>query len=140
MITEDYVSFEIAKLLKEKGFDWSCEHKFVDPEDTVHENAFPLFTNCVDKDGFPDTGKNSEFEGYRYSAPTLQMTMKWLREVHKLEISLNHDAIQENHNWWYEIEKYTKGCISILHESGSDYSTYENACEAAIKYCLENLI
>ena len=22
MITEDYVSFEVAKLLKEKGFDW----------------------------------------------------------------------------------------------------------------------
>jgi len=24
MITEDYVSFEVSKLLKEKGFGWEC--------------------------------------------------------------------------------------------------------------------
>ena len=53
---------------------------------------------------------------------------------------LEHDAIQENNNWWYQVGKYTKGCISILHESNSDYSSYEEACEAAIKYYLENLI
>ena len=30
MITEDYVSFEIAKLLKEKGFDELCYQKYDD--------------------------------------------------------------------------------------------------------------
>ena len=31
MIKEDYVSFETAKLLKEKGFDWTTEHKIWPP-------------------------------------------------------------------------------------------------------------
>lgn len=32
MITEDYVSFEIAKLLKEKGFDEECQQYYGDYE------------------------------------------------------------------------------------------------------------
>ena len=30
MITEDYCSFEVAKLLKEKGFDETCYQKYDD--------------------------------------------------------------------------------------------------------------
>ena len=30
MITEDYVSFETAKLLKENGFDSECDYLYVD--------------------------------------------------------------------------------------------------------------
>ena len=135
MITEDYVSFETAKLLKEKGFNEPCRGNyywgFDDKDNSIVE--FGEWTAQAYNNDFED-------EMFICSAPTLQMAMKWLREVHKLEIFLNLDVIQENHNWWYKIGKYTKGYISILHESGSDYSTYENACEAAIKYCLENLI
>ena len=29
MIKESYVSFEIAKLLKEKGFDEHCSHAYI---------------------------------------------------------------------------------------------------------------
>ena len=123
MITEDYVSFETAKLLKEKGFDEITEQSYT--LSTGYGAKIPC-CNSVDTD--------------RVSRITLQMAMKWLREVHHLEIYLEHDAIQENNNWWYGIGKYTKGCISIQYESGSDYATYEQACEAAIKYCLEHLL
>ena len=127
MITEDYVSFETAKLLKEKGFDDKCR---------------ALYTFWFDKVEGPkeDRAENWNVEPKYFSAPTLQMAMKWLREIHHLEIYLEHDAIRENNNWWYGIGKYTKGCISIQHESESDYATYELASESAIKYCLENLI
>jgi len=141
MITEDYVSFEVAKLLKEKGFDEKCQcsyrkklvnNKIVDEEE-LFISANLMLTN-------------SELENKPYghivycSTPTLQMAMKWLRNTFYLEIYPFHDAIQESNDWWYRIEYHSKGCSLIKDESDAIYKTYEQACEAAIKYCLENLI
>ena len=128
MITEDYVSFEVAKLLKEKGFDENTNCQY--PVNGIHSGEVGEY-NITDRSRNP--------ENY-IPAPTLQMAMKWLRKVHHLEIYLEHDAIQEDNNWWYQIGKFTKGCISILYESDTIYPSYEEACDAAIKYCLENLI
>ena len=130
MITEDYVSFETAKLLKEKGFDENTPVNYFVGDDKPR--------GCVV--GEMIYHKRLEEDTHLIACPTLQMAMKWLRELLHLEIYLEHDTIQENNNWWYQIGKYTKGFINIEHESSSDYATYEEACEAAIKYCLENLI
>lgn len=116
IISEDYVSFEIVKLLKEKGFDWNCESKKFYPEPYYDQES---------PDGV-------------YS-PTLQMAMKWLREVFDLIIyvrlvndgDLCHDA------WGFSIyNKFTNESI----KGSRLWFKYETACEAAIKYCLENLI
>lgn len=127
MVTEDYVSFDTAKLLKEKGF-----------------NDVPVYTYYLSYGGFymspmAVTNKKLYTQGH-IAAPTLQMAMKWLREVHNLEIYPYHDMFQENNKWWYGIEKFTKGCSNCQYEEEPIYSTYEEACEAAVKYCLENLI
>lgn len=120
-ITEDYVSFKTAKLLKEKGFD---EYTF---SDYSEEGVI----------GFNEV-ETRIAKGYQ--RPTLQMAMKWLRNTFHLEIYPFHDAIQENNDWWYRIELHSKGCSLTEYESDVIYKTYEEACEAAIKYCLENLI
>ena len=75
MIQEAYVSFEIAKHLKEKGFDWECIGYYVDDE-----------PNDVKYSLLGET--NSTWESRCCSAPTLQMAMKWLREVYKLHITV----------------------------------------------------
>lgn len=90
-ITEDFVSFEIAKLLKEKGFNEPCRSVY-------EEKILRVNTMC---DYF-----NSELSSY-VCAPTHQMAMKWLREVHKIDIdilsrlSLNAD---DNHCYSYVIK------------------------------------
>ena len=136
MITEDYVSFETAKLLKEKGFDWECNFEYAVP---VVEQGYVLQM-------FFKPIKNSELIDGAYTAPTLQMAMKWLREVHKLYVEVvpnpfnfEHQDIQDG--WGCEVTH-----LSDLSYDGDyeffqkKYSTYEEACEAAIKYCLESLI
>lgn len=116
MIIEDYVSFEIAKLLKKKGFDEPC-------------------------------GKAYNYErhlcnGFTYGpyAPTLQKAMKWLREVHKLCIIITPQVTDDDGDggclWKWTIE-YLLVTQSFSLEL---FASYEEACEAAIKYCLENLI
>lgn len=62
MITEDYVSFETAKLLKEKGFD-ECTLLSYDKNGNNKDALRPFL----------------ESEG-DVRRPTLQMAMKWLRE------------------------------------------------------------
>ena len=70
------------------------------------------------------------------------MACKWLREEHNLFI---FPFPQMNTNkFWTEIYQLSDNqewenlyCESI---DLQDYSTYEEAVEAALKYCLENLI
>lgn len=125
MITEDYVSYETAKLLKEKGFNEHC-HTWQRENENINYCDIPLDYSDM-------------FEEHNeYLVPTYQMAMKWLREVHSLEIYPYHDFTEDNDSWWFEIIRFNSSYAE--HESDSIYHTYEEACEDAIKYCLENLI
>lgn len=63
MTQEDYCSFEIAELLKEKGFNWDCITYYVDSESNDVKYSM-LFEN------------NTTWEERCCSAPTHQMAMK----------------------------------------------------------------
>jgi len=124
MIKEDYVSFEVAKLLKEKGFPQSTFRCHYIIDGNSHYKSFE--NRC----GFGDND---------IIAPTLVMAMKWLREVHKLYIEITPSSktnkfIVDS----YRIDIVTKRFDTLYVSSG--YDIYEDACEAAIKYCLDNII
>ncbi len=125
MITEDYVSFEIAKLLKEKGFDENCAV------------LYHLRTGEISQQGVGYVFNNSQWENF-ITAPTLQMAMKWLREVHKLYCDIkigDGDFVIDI----ISLKDSEFGC-EVAEPESCVYPTYEEACESAIKYCLENLI
>ena len=125
MITEDYVSFEIAKLLKEKGFG----REILDDGTYAEKcsNSYDIYTGNF----LPHCAKH----GGQVNAPTLQMAMKWLREVHHLVIDIKYQVICPTFKWRiYQVDEKRK------HTDFAHYQTYEEACEAAIKYCLESLI
>lgn len=125
MIQEDYVSSETAKLLKEKGFDENCAA------------LYDLRTGEISQQGVGYVFNNSQWENF-ITAPTLQMAMKWLREEHSIAINIGWgEVFEDKYRWWCIILNCKNG--DILRES-EYYKTYEEACEAAIKYCLENLI
>ena len=147
MITEDYVSFETAKLLKEKGFKMWCYksygtavyHKGVpisfDEECDLKDEGLEDEIEYVEGGCLYDFGCDNRKEDAKvYAAPTLQMAMKWLREKHNIAIETEWE-----HLWYAYIKPMTSK------PSEEDYcqcksSKYEEACEDAIKYCLENLI
>ena len=127
MVTEDYVSFETAKLLKEKGFDELCSCFY-------HINGFKTDAGLY-------SNRNSQFDfRNKIACPTLQMAMKWLREVHKLCISITPQVTDDDGDggclWQFAITSHLEP-LSISLEL---YEQYEEAYEMAIKYCLENLI
>lgn len=145
MIKEDFVSFETAKLLKEKGFREWCSDCY--GTDVRYNGVSITFDEELD---LKDEGRGDEIEYIEggtlynfscnnsdediYAAPTLYVVMKWLREVHNIAIETEWEHL------WYA---YVKPMTS--EPSEQDYyqcesSKYEEVCEAAIKYCLENLI
>ena len=125
MITEDYVSFETAKLLKEKGFDEGCRAHYGSAGSFSYEKYEVEASGCEIHNAI--------------LAPTLQMAMKWLRKVHKLYINIwadPKDVENNDFNIIFRAQVYNGPSNYGTYE----FSTYEQACEAAIKYCLENLI
>lgn len=132
-ITEDYVSFEIAKLLKEKGFDeYVMRWYIIEDSGVIAEVASHSYS----------LSKNSSFKNGEIGNPTLQMAMKWLREKHNLSVEVCRTAC----GYVGCIVSIPSGTdIEFLEETGDDlssgqYTKWEYACEAAIKYCLEQLI
>ena len=132
MITDDYVSFETAKLLKEKGFDGECDYLYADGK-LIRATAFACDWNKGE----------TLFADYENecSAPTLQMAMKWLRKNHNVHCDIGCDDC----DWFWNIIGVDKNVPAedrplFIKDGLAGYKSYEKACEAAIKYCLENLI
>ena len=128
MITEDYVSFKTAKLLKEKGFDENC--------DALYDSRNGEF--CEKQTGY--VFNNSQWENF-ITAPTLQMAMKWLREVHRIETHIALSELNADNSRKYMFDIFSSDMnrdFDSIQEYG--FNSYEETCEAAIKYCLENLI
>jgi len=133
MIQEVYVSFEIAKLLREKGF----------PQDPKICN-----TAYTTKGKFSNNAKSFVFyyESIKprvcYIAPTQQMAMQWLREKYNIYISIQPDFPSNKDYkmcWCWSANILHENCI-ITKGHQCYVETYEEAVESAIKYCLENFV
>lgn len=139
MITEDYVSFETAKLLKEKGFDEATNRYYNAQYDQIRTVSDTFMWHWNDEEFM----KRVLMEG-AIAIPTLQMAMKWLRE----NFNINPVPYALSLGWYFEVFDLTQrditGC-ALLYQVGIPskeqvFKSSEEACEAAIKYCLENLI
>lgn len=151
-INEEYVSFETAKLLKERRFDDSCFYvwvksstsdipslkatvNFVEGEITTNRETLDVVTNSV---YIYDMYTKVE----AFLCPSLQKACKWLRLIHNLNVEVYRTAC----GYIGCIVTIPSGTdIKFLEDNGDDlasgqYTTWEKACEAAIKYCLEKLI
>ena len=131
MIEEAYVSFEVAKLLKEKGFEGLCS--------TAYETI--TSKHNIEEVAISNWGKLNQIK-----RPTQQMAMAWLREEYKIAINIRitcKETISYAFDIWdFEIihpNEFVGGTIDLI-EQQFDFKSYEEAVEAALKYVLENLI
>lgn len=128
---EDFVTFEIAKKLKEKGFNDEC-HAYYEP-----------LKHCLIFSRVFST--NSLAENYNcVSAPTIEQVLKWLRNNKKTMISILPVAFNEKENkfnkYYCTIYYATKEFVFESHERPDTFETYEECALDAIEYSLDNLI
>lgn len=133
-----HVSFEIAKLLKEKGFDIPTTQFYTSGKKAYLTEAEDYMTERYAISNWND-GMGSyptKAEEVACSAPTIAEVVMWLYEKHCI---------------WIEVRKHTRnglGCFSPYIDSNpvkkdvffNDFDLPTEAYEAAIKYTLNNLI
>lgn len=133
MIEERFCSYEVAMLLKEKGFDELCENIYFD------KGLMDFVPDMFDDERWV---KNSDFpDSYLVdcTAPTHQMAMKWLREKGICITAVYGDYPALNKIFWTPQIDSIKG-FDLPDDFYKDYDKYEDAIEAALKYVLKNLI
>lgn len=137
---EDFVTYDIAVKLKEKGFKEKCFAYYYPKgsELIFNQNQFRggIVEDCLySNNSLPNECMASDF----VDAPTIPQVLKWLREEKKLFV--------EPSLFKYGYESYIQ---STTFEDDKDYtdtwrvegfySTYEQAALAGIEYVLDNLI
>lgn len=119
------VSFPIAKLLKEKGFD-KPSYSFYVIDESEYGEIGEFITNP--NDNYPALDDNSLFDSLA-SAPNIAEVVMWLYEKHGVWIEVTTDV-------------YGKFCwlVKELKASNNNFNSPTEAYEAAIEYTLNNLI
>lgn len=122
MNTKHYVSQDVAKMLKEKGFNESCIVLW----DEVFKELIPASSIC--------SYKNQNHPNGYCSAPSLLEAMDWLEERGiRIELHWTKET-----GWWYMIIECAPG--HIVNFADSTYFIDRNECmNAAIKKGLELL-
>ena len=144
MITEDYVSFETAKLLKEKGFDEMCQKVYMNNGQLLWAQIFIEGESFVDNKYIEVVANYNDWitytQGeYAYLCPTLQMAMKWLRKEKGIAVVPILSSVLDNEKFLWDVEIIVAKTNETYHQ-GWIYESQGQACETGIKYCLEHLI
>ncbi len=151
MIEEDYVSFETAKLLKEKGFEQECDYATSWYANQYYKNAcmgewfegeHQIIEDIDDKCNISYLSERGIF----IPAPTLQTVRKWLREKHHLHIEVritNHtmsDMVNVVKYYWVMTNTETgRWCDESTVYTVKGFDKSEEAEEDAIRHALEKL-
>lgn len=144
-MNEEFVPFELAKKLKEKGFKQDCIAYYMPHSDELIYNIKPY--KGVELYSFNSLRKeliSSDF----IDAPTISQVLKWLREEKIISVEPYSSA-----SCWrvticraYHQDRTDAGGGTCLksevegYNDGGGFEKYEEAALAGIEYCLDNLI
>ena len=155
---ECYVSLEVAKLLKEAGFDWKVEFFYQDGilinvlPDELFNGDFENLEYYYKHIGIPHYSLNCNGGISKFlencSAPTLDVAQRWLREakgfmVETTFITDEYSVIYQANLYEVVSENSSEGfseLISVVKGQSELKRTYEEAQEAGIKKALELIL
>lgn len=130
---EDFVSFEIAKKLKEKGFSLEKTEIYgkFDSDGLFHPQLYFNYIETMDCD--------------EIIAPTISQVLKWIRKEKKISIEV---GIHCSLKWMCTIYGFSDELVDFTQytHNGIDdtvfilYETDEQATLAGIGYVIDNLI
>lgn len=142
---EDFVSFELAQRLKEKGFADKCL-TYYDVKDNVGILFNTQYTDDISPCQYTDllqshnngtATKQQDDSEYCIDCPTISQVLKWLREEKKIHIGIGYSPRKK---WRYVVmymddRFYNRATLAV-----DGFLKFELAALAGIDYSLDNLI
>jgi len=143
---EALISFETAKLAKEKGFNEESTHVYTIGFNSIKEDKEPRpFGNYENNPKLLQPVCLSKSQPHLALAPTQSLLQKWLREHHDIYVDTRHDLTPKGTgilyytNWGF-IKKNEKN-KAYSHHGGYDefneWTIYEDAFEYGLKEALK---
>ena len=143
---ENFVPYELAVKLKEKGFREKCL-TYYDVEDNVGllyntqytDDMFPCqYADLLQSHNTDTTVAQPDDSENCCDAPTISQVLKWLRERKGWIIVVRLYST----NGWYWFIQDKNGELKASHLASCDdcFATYELAALAGIEYVIDNLI
>lgn len=144
-MNDDFVTYELAVKLKEKGFREKCLLHYGSTGD-FYSNSIDTYDRPNQELDYSDFLKcfNEGNSIGLIDAPTISQVLKWLREEKKIHICI--DIYDDG--WFFDIASFYKEDtgvyeIKLPYKSNKvtpDYDSYEQAALTGIEYVLDNLI
>lgn len=126
---EPLVSFDVASLLKEKGFDWKTFNYFNSERDLVTPDEYEV-------EFYPHNPINHNLQDYNWSRPSQLLAQKWLREVHSIHVNPRLQAFPNK--YYIEIAKFGDNIKFIKDkETNMGFESYEKALEVGLLEALK---
>ena len=131
-MNNDFISFELAIKLQEKGFpQHQCDYAYIIEEN--HEDIEREYVSFI-PDYLPTV-----------AAPTISQVLKWLREEKKIHITVlllweGYYAEVFTKVRWKTDDTHQRGLCFNIDKCIYKNETYEAAALAGIEYVLDNLI
>lgn len=137
---ETLVSYKLAQLAKELGFNWECNHVYrnnlVERLQYYEGDANGVIKNSMLK--YNSTG----VEDYQCVAPTQELLHKWLRDTKGIIITIQLDTMYCQYCWVSYIIKEAKE-PEIYDDAETNYDvdiySYEEVIEDALKSVLQTI-
>ena len=132
-MNEEFLPFELAKKLKEKGLKNNCIGYY----DYAGEFHYNYESDIANKEiCFCHNKYDNIWHEDLVDAPTISQVLKWLREEEKRFVVIHptgHDV-----HYYYTVHNLARSFDTF--EYTQSFATYEEAALAGIEYCLDNLI
>jgi hypothetical protein len=133
-MTEQLITFDTAKLAKEKRFNIPTRHFYADiswkDEQIYYCNnvGYPEYTNDMGNDhGFGDITL----------IPTQSLLQKWLREIHHINVESNYLPNIQKYGCLYIPMSGKAKYSDIKYVNKKYYNTYEQALEVGLQEALK---
>lgn len=144
-MNEEFVPFELAKKLKEKGFKEKCL-AYYDVEDNVGllyntqytDEALPCqYTDLLQCHNTGEAETQPDDSGFCVDAPTISQVLKWLREEKNIHIGFGYTPRKKwRHVVMYMDDRfYNKPTLTV-----DGFLKIEQAAIAGIEYVLDKMI
>lgn len=123
-MNEDFVTYEIAVKLKEKGYTLDTAHHY-DDNGGIVVSLVEFDERCV------------------YPCPEIHQVLRWLREEKKIYIVIAVNptlSTKDKIAYYYQVYSNSTGVTSDYYESEEYYAQWEDCAMGSIKSVLKHLI